>query len=201
MALGNGSRPKTVNGWLKLILAHLSPLKSPEDIQEIIKLRSKAPPHVYESVLLQGRNADFVSEGLDEGDAKTAQADISKSASKGSQSKSDGNEAVPIDGAASSSSSGSKPRKKVSITGGCTPAWAKTMVPPPKGCWIKENPVRHFRWQAGYPRAKLPRSTSSTYGNGEVINRDQACIACLYQIWEIHFEETKQTCPYDFVLE
>jgi hypothetical protein len=191
------------SGWLKLILTHLFPSMSQEELNKIMTMRSQTQiPHVYESVLLQGNNVDFVGEGFDEGDASLAKSDIEKSKKKHTSGPPDGDAKVSASAGSASSGSGSKPRKKVSIKGGCTPAWAKEFLPSVKGTWIKFDDVRHFRWQAGYPRSKIPRSTSVTFGNGEVITQDLACIGTLEQVWEIHFEETQEECPYDFeVLE
>ena len=100
------------------------------------------------------------------------------------------------DAGGSAAASGSK--AKVHITGAHTPEWARGYLPPVAGVWIRLDQVRHFRWQAGYPRAKTPRSHGIAFGAGDAILPHESLRGVLIWIWQIHHEETGKECPYQF---
>ena len=179
------------------------PELSDEIINKMIDESETAKPkHPYESVLEEGDNAGFIEENLAEGEGATGKKDVDnekkkkmgKGGAAGSGSKHappDPSKKTPSDEPASSSASSSaSSRKPVQITGASTPAWAKTMMPPVKGCWIKLDDVRHFRWQCGYPRETIPRSTSQAYSQ-DGVTYESSLHHCLTFLWDLYEIEEK----------
>ena len=67
------TRPKTVEGWVRVLAKFEYPDMPEEELTEIVALRKTTKnQHVYESVLAQGNNDEFVDDMMDERETKDA---------------------------------------------------------------------------------------------------------------------------------
>lgn len=175
-----GAKPSTEAALARALVGNVLPQLSAEQVEQVKQRKFKAGHEDLEESALVGNPGGLaLARNLLDDDACEAIEQLQKQAGVTSR-------------VASSSSSS---RAYVSITGSKTPAWASELIPHVKGCSIKKDIVRHFRWQGFYPSRLPPKTWSKTYGEGAP--DDAALCFVLKQIWVAHEAAAGESCPFD----
>lgn len=199
-------RPSSEMGYLKVLLNHLLPDLTDDELAAIISLRrSKLVKEATSSVLLDHANLEMTRHLIEEDivqDITKYQKERGTHPSSKPPSSSAPNPGPGVTSTAASASTGSaasssRPQAKLHFSGYHTPEGAKALIPQVAGCWIKRDDVRHMRWAAHYP---MPAGTQSHWTKtwNEHYPESKALHYCVQKVWSAHHSVTGEPIPWTF---